>query len=126
MSNTTFASKPVVPATPASADPVNIDSADAAGSAELREPAISTVERIARHLENGIIFGELAPRERIQELKVAGDLGVSRGSVREALLVLEGRHMVSILPRRGALVRPLNTAESVSYTHLTLPTILLV
>ena len=73
--------------------------------------AISTVERIARHLEDGIVFGTLAPRERIQELKVAGDLGVSRGSVREALLVLEGRHMVSILPRRGALVRPLNNSE---------------
>ena len=76
--------------------------------------AISTVERIARHLEHGIIFGELPPRERIQELKVASELGVSRGSVREALLVLEGRHMVSILPRRGALVRPLNNSEIAS------------
>jgi len=85
---------------------------------EAPDAAISTVERIARHLENGIIFGELAPRERIQELKVASDLGVSRGSVREALLVLEGRHMVSILPRRGALVRPLNNAELASIAEV--------
>lgn len=79
---------------------------------------ISTVERIARYLEDGIVFGTLAPRERIQELKVAGDLGVSRGSVREALLVLEGRHLVSILPRRGALVRPLNNSELASIAEV--------
>jgi len=80
--------------------------------------AVSTVERIARHLEDGIVFGTLAPRERIQELKVAGDLGVSRGSVREALLVMEGRHLVSILPRRGALVRPLNNSELASIAEV--------
>jgi len=79
---------------------------------------VSTVERIARHLEDGIVFGTLAPRERIQELKVAGDLGVSRGSVREALLVMEGRHLVSILPRRGALVRPLNNSELASIAEV--------
>lgn len=81
-------------------------------------PAVSTVERIARHLADRIIFGQLRPSERIQELKVAGELKVSRGSVREALLVLEGRHMVSILPRRGALVRPLNNNEIASISQV--------
>ena len=78
------------------------------------EPQISTVERIARHIEDRVIYGGLAARERIQELKVASDLGVSRGSVREALLVLEGRHMVNIYPRRGALVSDLNCNELAS------------
>jgi len=82
------------------------------------EPQISTVERIARHLEERIIFGELEPRERIQELKVAGSLNVSRGSVREALLVLEGRHMVNIYPRRGALVSELNGNELASVAEV--------
>lgn len=75
---------------------------------------VSTVERVARHIEDRIIFGGLSPRERIQELRVAGELGVSRGSVREALLVLEGRHMVTIYPRRGALVSELNPGEMVA------------
>ncbi len=81
-------------------------------------PSISTVERIARNLADRIIFGQLRPSERIQELKIAGELKVSRGSVREALLVLEGRHMVSILPRRGALVRPLNNNEIASISQV--------
>lgn len=101
------------------ASPVAGETETAANTSPI-EPgkAISTVERIARHLEDGIVFGTLAPRERIQELKVAGDLGVSRGSVREALLVMEGRHLVSILPRRGALVRPLNNNELASIAEV--------
>ena len=51
---------------------------------------------------------ELKERERIQEQKVTQTLNVSRGSVREALLILERRHLVNILPRRGAQVSELS------------------
>lgn len=68
------------------------------------KPAASLTEQIANHLSDEIIKGRLAPLERIQELKVAKDLGVSRGSVREALLIVEGRHLIDIIPRRGAVV----------------------
>jgi len=68
------------------------------------KPAASLTEQIANHLSDEIITGRLAPLERIQELKVAKDLGVSRGSVREALLIVEGRHLIDIIPRRGAVV----------------------
>ena len=68
------------------------------------KPAASLTEQIANHLSDEIINGRLAPLERIQELKVAKDLGVSRGSVREALLIVEGRHLIDIIPRRGAVV----------------------
>jgi DNA-binding GntR family transcriptional regulator len=70
----------------------------------------SLTERIAEHLGADIIAGRLEPAERIQELKVAGALGVSRGSVREALLLLERRHLVQLLPRRGAVVTRLEPA----------------
>jgi DNA-binding GntR family transcriptional regulator len=72
------------------------------------KPALSLTEQIANHLSDAIIAGRLAPCERIQELKVARDLGVSRGSVREALLLVEGRHLISIIPRRGAIVSRLD------------------
>ncbi len=71
------------------------------------KPAASLTEQIANHLSDEIITGRLAPLERIQELKVAKDLGVSRGSVREALLIVEGRHLIDIIPRRGAVVSSL-------------------
>lgn len=67
----------------------------------------SLSEQIAQHLGQRIITGQLAPGERIQELKVAGELDVSRGSVREALLILERRHLIEIFPRRGAVVSQL-------------------
>jgi DNA-binding GntR family transcriptional regulator len=68
----------------------------------------SLAEQIAHHLADRIIRGELKPGERIQELKVTQALNVSRGSVREALLILERRHLIVILPRRGAQVTELN------------------
>ncbi|MFV3318392.1 GntR family transcriptional regulator [Pseudomonas sp. NY15374] len=68
----------------------------------------SLSEQIAHYLAERIIRGELAPGERIQEQKVTQALNVSRGSVREALLILERRHLVAILPRRGAHVTELD------------------
>ncbi|WP_342649313.1 GntR family transcriptional regulator [Pseudomonas sp. REB1044] len=68
----------------------------------------SLCEQIAHYLAERIIRGELAPGERIQEQKVTQALNVSRGSVREALLILERRHLVAILPRRGAHVTELD------------------
>jgi DNA-binding GntR family transcriptional regulator len=68
----------------------------------------SLAEQIAHHLAERIIRGELKPGERIQEQKVTSSLNVSRGSVREALLILERRHLIVILPRRGAQVTELN------------------
>ena len=68
----------------------------------------SLCEQIAHYLAERIIRGELAPGQRIQEQKVTQALNVSRGSVREALLILERRHLVAILPRRGAHVTRLD------------------
>lgn len=67
----------------------------------------SLSEQIAQYIGQRIVTGELPPGERIQELKVSGALDVSRGSVREALLILERRHLVEIFPRRGAVVSQL-------------------
>lgn len=71
----------------------------------------SLSEQIAHHLANQIIRGEMLPGDRIQELRIAGELEVSRGSVREALLVLERRHLIDILPRRGAVVKDMSEAH---------------
>ncbi len=71
----------------------------------------SLSEQIAQHLGQRIVTRELKPGSRIQELKVSGDLNVSRGSVREALLILERRHLVEIFPRRGAVVSSLTVAS---------------
>ena len=44
----------------------------------------SLSEQIAKHISEQIIRGELVEGERIQELRIAAELDVRRGSVREA------------------------------------------
>ncbi len=64
----------------------------------------SLAEQIARHIGQLIITGELNSGDRIQELRIANELNVSRGSVREAYLILERRYLIEIIPRKGAIV----------------------
>lgn len=64
----------------------------------------SLAEQIARHIGQLIITGELKSGDRIQELRIASELNVSRGSVREAYLILERRYLIEIIPRKGAIV----------------------
>ena len=64
----------------------------------------SLSEQIAQHLGQLIITGELKSGDRIQELRVANELNVSRGSVREAYLILARRYLIDIVPRKGAVV----------------------
>ncbi len=82
------------------------------------EPQITLTEQIADHLGGEIIAGRLPPASRIQELKVAGELGVSRGSVREALLILESRHLIEIIPRRGAVVSSMERNEIADFCEV--------
>jgi len=82
------------------------------------EPQVTLTEQIADHLGGEIIAGRRAPASRIQELKVAGELGVSRGSVREALLILESRHLIEIIPRRGAVVSSMESNEIADFCEV--------
>ena len=67
----------------------------------------STTDRVAESLRGRIADGDLAPGQRIIELDVSHDLGVSRSPIREALLRLVEEGLVTILPYRGAIVSPL-------------------
>ena len=71
----------------------------------------SLSEQIAKHISEQIIRGELVEGERIQELRIVAELDVSRGSVREALLLLERTHLIEIYPRRGAIVSEMSAQQ---------------
>ena len=73
--------------------------------------AESLAEQIARHVGRQIVTGDLVEGERIQELRIAKELNVSRGSVREALLILERRHLINIYPRRGAVFAEMSAQQ---------------
>lgn len=74
--------------------------------------ADSLVQQIARELAGRIIRGELKAHQRLREVRLAEELNVSRGAVREALLILRRWHLVVIEPNRGAHVSEL-TGDSV-------------
>lgn len=68
------------------------------------QPRKTLTEQVACHVEDLIAYGELRSGERIYETAMAKQLNVSHGSVREALLLLEKRHLVRNVPRKGAFV----------------------
>ena len=78
----------------------------------------------AEALRSMILSGELMPGDRLPEIRLTAQLGVSRSPLREAMSVLEQEGLIVQAPRRGAIVAPLTAHDiyAVSYTHLTLPT----
>ena len=77
------------------------------------KPADSLTVTVAKHIAGEIITGRLAAGSRIQEQEQAATLNVSRGVVREALLLLERWHLLQIQPRRGAVVTRMTAFEVV-------------
>jgi DNA-binding GntR family transcriptional regulator len=72
------------------------------------KPRETLTEQVARHIENLIAFGQLRSGERIYESAMAKQMDISHGSIREGLLLLEKRHLVQNVPRKGAFVTPLD------------------
>src|ERR1700712_4281578 len=70
-----------------------------------------TVERIAAELKGRILDGRLAPGQRLISRDMVEQLGISRGSLREAFRRLEADGLVDVVPNRGAVVRSLSAAE---------------
>jgi DNA-binding GntR family transcriptional regulator len=65
-------------------------------------------ERVAAELRRAIADGRYRPGERLVEGRLAGDFGVSRIPVREALRMLAAEGVVDLQPRHGATVATLS------------------
>lgn len=65
----------------------------------------SLVEVILQRVTDAIVSGELRPDEKLVEARLAQDLGVSRGPVREAVRRLEQMGLVEKVPYMGTFVR---------------------
>ena len=69
-------------------------------------------DRVYDRLYKQIVAGRLSPGQRITELQVAGDLGISRAPVREALKRLAEDRLVRLVPRSGCYVCKLAPEEA--------------
>jgi len=75
------------------------------GAETLRRPSgLRLVDDVAHSIEDAILAGRMRPGERLIETKLCDELGVSRTTLREALLMLEHRGLVCSEPRRGTFV----------------------
>ncbi|MDD2553301.1 MAG: GntR family transcriptional regulator, partial [Desulfotomaculaceae bacterium] len=61
-------------------------------------------ELVFDSLRKAIIIGKLKPGERLMEIQLAEEMGVSRTPVREAIRKLELEGFVVMVPRKGAYV----------------------
>ncbi len=68
-------------------------------------------QRVYTHLRSEILSGALPPGSELQEVALSASLGVSRGPIREAIGRLAAEGLVTVRPRRGAIVRALSTDE---------------
>lgn len=62
-------------------------------------------------LREAIINGTLKPGERLMEVQLAEEMGVSRTPVREAIRKLELEKLVVMVPRKGAYVADISKTE---------------
>jgi DNA-binding GntR family transcriptional regulator len=68
-------------------------------------------QQVADHLREEILSARLAPGAELGEVALARSLGISRGPLREALGQLAAEGLVTIVPRRGAVVKRLTRQE---------------
>jgi len=61
-------------------------------------------EIVFEAMREAIISGVLKPGERLMEIQLAEEMGVSRTPVREAIRKLELEGFVVMIPRKGAYV----------------------
>ena len=86
-----------------------MNAANAAPDAPLENRTLR--EQVIDHLREEILASRLAPGTELGEAALARSLGISRGPLREALGALTAEGLVTIVPRRGAVVTRLTRKE---------------
>lgn len=73
---------------------------------------------IAFRLETDILSGRLPPGSKLRQEELCQRYGVSRTPVREALRKLQAQRLVTVAPKKGAMVRVLTRQEIVDVYDL--------
>src|SRR2546425_4546344 len=81
------------------------------GDRRARLENLTLWQRVYDHLREEILAGRLKPGAELAEVPLSEQLGVSRGPLREAIGRLAAEGLVTVRPRRGAVVRLLSKEE---------------
>lgn len=68
-------------------------------------------DEVFNTLRERILKGDLKPGERLMEIHLADQLGVSRTPIREAIRMLELEGLVKMVPRKGAQVASISRED---------------
>lgn len=70
------------------------------------------------YLRQEILAHRLAPGQRLREIELAERMNISRAPIREALQALAAEGLVTIYPRRGAIVARLSPKEFLEFSQV--------
>ncbi len=73
---------------------------------------------VFENLREAILEGKLKPGQRLMEVQLAEQLGVSRTPVREAIRKLELEGLVVMLPRKGAYVADMSLKDIIDVLEI--------
>ncbi|OPY70995.1 MAG: putative HTH-type transcriptional regulator YdfH [Syntrophorhabdus sp. PtaU1.Bin002] len=68
-------------------------------------------KKVYHHIREKILKGEISPRERLIETRIAREIGTSRTPVREALHSLELEKLIKSIPRVGYIVESMDQQD---------------
>ena len=86
---------------------------------ELKMDAYQPLRNVVfQTLRTAILKGELKPGERLMELQLASQLGVSRTPIREAIRMLEQEGLAKTIPRKGAEVAGMTAKDMEDVLHV--------
>jgi DNA-binding GntR family transcriptional regulator len=72
---------------------------------------LTDTQRAYELIKQKIVTTEMPPGGVIQEAALMAQLGLGRTPIREALKLLEAEHLVTVSPRRGMFVTPINISD---------------
>ncbi|MET8829551.1 GntR family transcriptional regulator [Streptomyces sp. NPDC004610] len=78
---------------------------------EPRAPRLSLTEQVYQRLKDDILEARCAPGRLLLEPELAARYGVSKTPVREALRLLVQEDWVTVMPRKGYIVRPVQLED---------------
>jgi DNA-binding GntR family transcriptional regulator len=71
----------------------------------------SVAEQLVRKLRIAVLRGDLRPGQKLKEIELCEQYGVSRATLREGFRILESERLFELIPNRGAFVARLGIKE---------------
>ena len=78
----------------------------------------SSSDKVVETILQRLLSGLFVPGQRLVEVELASQCGVSRGSVREAFKRLSAQGVITLSPHRGACIRQLTRQEVIDILQI--------